>query len=244
MRFRSILTVSLALCVAGPAWAGILPDKIGFTIYAEGKPVGKSAITVVEKDGRLIFTGEGKIERDGQVLHLIKSRTVADAKTFQVLEFELTGETGGQPVDVNALYTADAITGYALSGGTKYNYARTPTFEHTIFLGDFIFEHQVLLALAHMREGKDLVQYDFGLLFPRSFTLTTAKITTASEAIIESDDYEAVVKKLFIAISGSEPFIVFYDPKRKLPVYLAFPASNTEVFLDQFFGDNPISRFR
>lgn len=72
----------------------------------------------------------------------------------------------------------------------------------------------------------------------------SVQITKGSVSALESMTQEAICTKLVIAIQGSSPFASYFDPESGLPVYLAFPTALVEVFLDDFYGDVPISRYR
>jgi hypothetical protein len=105
-----------------------------------------------------------------------------------------------------------------------------------------MMEHEVLIALAHIATGDDVREY--GFVMPSSLTLARATIASATSAIMESDYESAVCTKLIVSLDGSEAFASFLDPKRNLPVYLAFPQTNVEVFLDDFYRDSPVVRYR
>jgi hypothetical protein len=74
--------------------------------------------------------------------------------------------------------------------------------------------------------------------------MTIVQISKGSDVALESETEEAVCGKLVVSIQGSAAFVSYFDPKRNLPVYLAFPETATEVFLYDFFKDEPVSRYR
>jgi hypothetical protein len=50
-------------------------------------------------------------------------------------------------------------------------------------------------------------------------------------------------RKLIVIISGAEPFESHVDPVRGVPVYIRFPTSQAEAFLDEVFGENPVTYY-
>jgi hypothetical protein len=48
-------------------------------------------------------------------------------------------------------------------------------------------------------------------------------------------------RKLVVIIRGAEPFESHVDPARGVPVYIRFPTSQAEAFLDEVFGENPVT---
>jgi len=136
----------------------------------------------------------------------------------------------------------DSLFGTTLNGDLKKtDYVISP-YDITLFLEDYVMAHEILIARAHIVDGQMVGTY--GLMFPSSFALSSATVQTASKAEIESEDAAVVCDKILVAIQGSDPYACFYDPARGLPVYMAFPQTNVEVFLDDFFGDHPVSRYR
>jgi hypothetical protein len=111
-----------------------------------------------------------------------------------------------------------------------------------IVLEDYVMSHEVIIANAYVASGANPAE--FGLLFPSSGNITPVEITKGSVTALESETQEAICTKLLIAMGGSSAFASFYDPERGLPVYIAFPSVAVEVFLDDFYGDAPVSRFR
>ena len=64
------------------------------------------------------------------------------------------------------------------------------------------------------------------------------------DRLLREMDRLGIERTVLIAMGGSNAFASFYDPGRRLPVYIAFPSVAVEVFLDEFYGDTPVSRFR
>ncbi len=241
---RAVVAATALLALAATdAGAQKLPGKVSFTVLIEGEKVGHTDITIEETANRLILTSIMKLER-ANLTQTGSARTVADKQTYQVLKFDCEQERNGIKYGADLNYDADRIYGHTIDQNETFGASRTPQHKTTIFLADFLFEHQILLGRLHTSRYEDRVPHRYGLIFPLNLSQANVAITTASEAFLESDIKEAAVVKLHVAIDGSEPFVSFWDQGRGLPLYIAFPATNTEVFLDEFFGDTPISRFR
>jgi len=239
------LSMALALLAAAlpmsGASAGTLPPKIEYTIYMRGEPVGHTTILTSETADAIVL--ESNLEAHFASFDMnLTCRTEADKKTFLVRSFEYEGTKGG--MDVNGVFHAVGDSLHftvAVDSVTNDDYRIAPD-ERNLVIEDYVFEHQALLALAVLREGQRV--QDFGLVFPSALALTTCTVGDASKASIESDTSELICTKIVVAISGSDPYASFYDPTRHLPVYMAFPQTDVEVFLDDFFGESPVSRYQ
>lgn len=222
-------------------WANTLPKKIGYTIYSQGKEAGHSDITVTETATELVLESKTTMDFGTEKMEM-SCRTVADPKTFIVRSFDFHGVKAGTNIDGQMFAEGDSLYGTVIRGDQERSDYRITPFEKTLMFEDYIVEHQVLIALAHSVSEVDPA--DYGLMLPASFALLRASLVFATTLEIESDVKAAVCKKLLVAVEGSEPYASYWDPKRKLPVYMAFPQTSVEVFLDEFYAGSPVSRFR
>ena len=101
---------------------------------------------------------------------------------------------------------------------------------------------EILLGLEQAREFQNPITR--GLLLAGSFA--TAKVTLGftGEVSVDASDRSTVARKLMVGIEGGQPFESLIDSERGIPVYIGFPGIGAEVFLNDFFGDNPVSRLR
>lgn len=246
MRRASILLTLVLLAQLAPrTWANPLPDKIGYTIYARGQEIGHSDITVTRTDDAIIFDTITKVDFANDEKLDLRSRTKADPKTFLIRSFSYDGTRAGSELSGEVVAEGDSIYGtFWENGKERTDYRKNPFGPH-LFLQDFVMSHEVLIARAQEAAGGDMkVPIEYGIVFPSSLTLSKATVGFASTLEIESDTEAVVCKKLLVGIEGSQPFASYYDPERGLPVYMVFPQSLVEVFLDDFFGDSPITRYR
>jgi hypothetical protein len=239
------LSMALALLVTAlpmsGAHAGTLPPKIEYTIYMNGERVGHTTIRTSETADAIVL--ESNLEAHFSSFDMnLTCRTEADKKTFLVRNFEYQGTKGG--MDFKGVFDAvgDSLHFTVTTDSvTKDDYRIAPD-ERNLVIEDYVFEHQALLALAVLRSGERI--QDYGLVFPSAVALTTCTVGDASKASLESDTAELICTKIVVAISGSDPYASYYDPTRHVPVYIAFPQTNVEVFLDEFFGKTPVSNYR
>jgi hypothetical protein len=226
-------------------WANSLPETIGYTIFNRGHEVGHSQIDVTQTATEIVFESTTRVQFTAADSMSVTSRTVADPQTFLIRSFEYDGIRGPSTIHAEVTVYGDSLH-YLIdrNGEITDDYKKSP-YEYNLMLEDYIMEHEVLIALSHNArvEGTSTPAH-YGVLFPLGAVMTSADIVFASDLEIESDTESAVCKKLVIKISGSEPFATFFDPERGLPVYMAFPQTLVEVFLDDFFGDSPVTRYR
>lgn len=225
-----------------PGWANTLPGKVDYIVYARGKEVGRCNITVKETADSLVLDSKTHIDFTGDIALDITSHTVADPKTYLVRSYTVYGSKGDSRMDASFTVVGDSIHGRVLRGDNeRVDYVKSP-FERTLFLEDYVMEHEMLIALAHEATGEPAL--DYGIFFPTSMVLNPARVGFASRVTIDSDTKSAVCEKLLVALKSGTTWASYYDPKRRLPVYMAFPGMNVEVFLDEFFDGHPITRFR
>jgi hypothetical protein len=218
-----------------------LPSEFSYSIYVQGKPVGKSDTKVTQTADGYIFESQTSIT--GPQFNLeVTSRTEVDGETMLPRMFRYKGNKGPQVLEGEALFTETEVSGYIVENEQAYPYSRQSKFPNILLLEDFVMSNEVLIAAAFALQDEDPAQ--FGLLFPSASRMTIVQISKGSDVALESETEEAVCGKLVVSIQGSAAFVSYFDPKRNLPVYLAFPETATEVFLYDFFKDEPVSRYR
>jgi hypothetical protein len=235
------LSIVVATAVSTGAPAVDLPSEFSYTVYVEGKPAGSSSTKVTETPEGYIFETHVLLSRLDYELD-INARTEVDKNTFLPLKFEYSGTRRGKEMKGDAVFDGKHVYCAVVENGENFPSSREAKHSEVLVLEDYVMDHEVLLALAFARAEKDPA--DFGLLLPSLCNVTNVKVTKGSDLALESETQEAICEKFIVLIENSTSFASYYDPKRGLPVYLAFPSTYTEVFLDDFFGDTPISRYR
>jgi hypothetical protein len=241
MKSTVILAIVIMVCLSSGAAAGTLPSEFSYTILKEGKQIGTSTTRVETGKNTYIFATNTLLDFSPFELDL-NTTTEVDNKSFVVRKFTYDGVRMGKIIEGEFVINGAAIDGWTSDDGDKTPYSRTSDFPRVLLLEDYVMCHEVIIANAYTASGEDPAE--FGLFMPTSGNITTVQITKGSVTALESETQEAICTKLLVAMGGSSAFASFFDPERGLPVYLAFPAANVEVFLDDFYGDTPISRFR
>jgi len=231
------------LVLAIPAWAQKkLPERITYTIYLAGEKYGTSDIRVqYTGDGDVVFESSLKLSRSS-IDVVLDSRTVVDATTWAVKSYRMTGTRGGSPYQADVAIDGKLVKINPNSPESNLRDVKEAQGEPVLMLEDFVVEHHVLMAKAHMASGEKVWGYD--IIYPGPSSMSRVSASLASTSVVESKIKEAVCTKLIFLAESSQPYASFYDAGRGLPVYLAFPAVDTEIFLDEFHGDEPIVRWR
>jgi hypothetical protein len=237
---------AFALILSLVSWAGAeaattLPPKLGYTFYVRGQRVGQADVRITERKDVLriesklrVAAGESSIE--------LWTKTEADPRTYAVRSFWYQGSKGGMPVSASVTVLGDSVYGMVTMGDTKTPHARRVTPTPVAVWEDWVMDLEILLGLEQAREFKNPMTR--GLLLAGSYS--TAKVTLGftGEVAVEAGNRSTVARKLVVSIEGGQPFESLIDPERGIPVYIGFPGIGAEVFLNDFFGDNPASRLQ
>jgi len=235
------LAVFALLAGTVPAHAKDLPKKIGYTFYQEGNRIGHSTIrTSRSPKGLVVMRSTTTIQSPGPNLS-VTSQTDVDPTNWTVRRFQWKGTVSGSPYKGDLTYDGVSYSGFMSQGGERVEESRTAGSPHVLFMQNYVPSHQIAIARAQMASGKEAQGWE--VLFPSSYSQHKATVSIASNVLVESDKREVVCKKLVVKLQGSSVFASYYDESLGLPVYIVFPENGTEIFLDNFYGDDPISRF-
>ena len=239
---KRFLMLCIAVLCSSPARlpAGSLPAEFSYIIYVRGQDAGRSTTKVTEKAESFVLESRTELSIEQFSLNL-DTRTEIDKKSFLPISFTYKGSNPQQ-----ALEGETNIEGYEAICDMKVDdqvYTSSRVSKHPVLLlEEYVIAHEVVIARAFWETGQNSAEY--GLLFPSTTNMTSMTISKGSELMFESENKEAYCIKFIVSLSGGSPFASYFDPQRGLPVYLAFPSSNTEVFLDEFFDGKPLSRYR
>jgi hypothetical protein len=236
-----LIVLVIAIAATNVAAAQKLPPSFSYTIYVRGEPAGKSASTVTETADAYIFESHTMVSHGEFALEL-KTRTEADKETFIVRDFSFEGTKMESQIEGEVTIDGKSVFGQFIENGVASPVDKVSTQPQIIVFENYVIAHEILLVRAYLASGSDPAK--FGMFLPSVTMITGADVTKGSELAIESETQEAICDKILVSIQNSSTFASYYDPQRGLPVYLAFPATLTEVFLDDFFEDQPVSRFR
>jgi hypothetical protein len=221
---------------ARPAEA--LPRSLGYSFYVKGQLVGRADITVSETKKEILFESQTRVVQGPDVIAL-SARTVADRTTYEFKDFSYRGSKGNHAVVCQAQVRGDSVYGFIeMDGQLTDRHLRMPQ-KRTLLFEDWLMEHEILLALTQARSPHQTGIY--GLVFTSSFSPAEITAGYTGEILVEAGSRSMVARKLVVAIRGADPFESHVDPVRGMPVYIRFPQSHTEVFLDEVFGENPVT---
>jgi hypothetical protein len=242
---RNLTRFTLALVAtflyASTAAAGTLPRTIGYSLYVDGVRVGHSGMTVTPGKDVLRFDSQTRVALGPNVIELT-SHTEADPATFQVRHFWFEGTKGGMPVAGDVVVKGDSATGWVQKTSSTERRPKVQQFEgELVVFEDWVMDLEVLLALRQAVSATERTTY--ALLFANSFLPASVLVGFTGDVIVESAERSLVARKLEIAFSGGDPFESQVDPATGVPVYILFPGTRAEAFRDDFFGENPPSRY-
>jgi len=235
--------VSAVILAAGtPARAGDLPKQLGYTLFVDGVKAGHSAAQVTRTKDAIRFDSVTRVELGPNVIDL-RSHTIVDPTTYRVREFAFDGAKGGMHTAAFMTLAGDSATGWVESTMSDERRPRARAVpDGVVVFEDWIMDLEVVLALHQGTQPAGTSEYT--LLFANSFLPADLLAGFTGEASLESATASLVARRLTIAVSGSDPWESMVDPETGIPLYIHFPASRTEAFRDDFYGDNPMPRYQ
>jgi hypothetical protein len=238
-----VLLVAGLVCLAplSGAHAGTLPKTLGYSFYVSGEPAGRADIKITQTGKELVFESRTRVLTNYSVI-AYTSRTVADPRTYHVRQFSLEGTKGERPVSCAATLTADSVVGYLGTGKGPADRRMKMPASPTVLFEDWLVEHEVLMALTQAHAKDKTSKY--GVLFPSTFTPATVTMGYAGDVLVEAGAHSITARKLVVILAGAAPYESHVDPKTGIPVYIRFPQSETEIFLDKIFGENPVTYYQ
>lgn len=241
MMNKLFLTVTVIVAATAlPAWAGELPPEFSYIIYVEGERAGTSTTKVSDSGDSYVFESKTVVKK-GEFSLDLSTRTEVDKRSFLPVSVSVMGEKMGNEVSGKTQILGMEATFKIEVDGEEFTSKRTSN-HPILLLEDYVMAHEVIIARAFWESGEKHAKY--GVAFPSMGSLTTSEVGRESEVLFESESKEAYCVKLVVSLQNSSPFASYFDPERGIPVYLAFPGTSTEVFLDEFFDGKPISRYR
>jgi hypothetical protein len=242
-KFPPLMVVVLAAIPSFPVAAEKappLPATIGYTFFLDGKRVGRTDIRVSQTRDALRFESKLRVDKGPASIEL-STRTEADPSTYALRTFSFNGTKAGAETSAHVTVVGDSAYGtIATEGGPKPRGRRVRAGPMVIW-EDWVMELEILLARQQAREFQNPKTRD--LVLAASFGAGSVTLGYSGEAIVESGSRSLVARKLMVAIQGGEPFESLIHPELGIPVYIRFPGVRAEIFLDQFFGDNPVSLY-
>jgi hypothetical protein len=234
-------TAALALFAGpGPARPAELPPKMTYLFFVEGKPAGSSEITTTLKNGVYLVSSTEDVAFT-EFSQRLTCRTELDARTLRARSFHYEGTRNGESMSGTVRIEGKAALGEMKTGETSYD-GSTAWGDSSFFFQNYVPEHLVLISRFVAKYAKP--QTKVGVVFPSDMMATSAAAGLESEIEIPTRPRPSVCVRYAVAFQNSAPFYLFVDPERSVPVYMIFPATKTEIFLKEAFGDRPTPNYR
>jgi hypothetical protein len=235
-----LLCLALLVCGSSSRPAHALPKTLGYSFYVKGAPVGRADVKITESPASIVFESQTHVLTGTDVIALT-SRTVVHPKTYAVLDFSYQGTKGNHAVACQAQVRSDSVYGFIEMDGHLKDKRLKMSQKHSLLFEDWVMEHEILLGLTQAVSPNKTDTY--GLVFTSSFSPAEVTAGYTGEVLVEAGKQSMTARKLVVIIRGAEPFESHIDPKRGVPVYIRFPQSRTEIFLDEVFGENPLTLY-
>ena len=220
---------------SGTSLSAELADQSTYLFYVQGEYAGKCDVRFSEKGDALVFESKTVIDWEDYKLELA-SRTEVNKKTLQPILFEYEGVKTRDKMSGTIHARGDSIWGVNTLNGAEFPSSARIT-EPLYFFQNYVSDHQVVIAWAIDRAEDPFIR--FITMLPSEFMQTGTIATLDSEIELPTVPQPTVCKKFTVAMKNSSPYYLYYDPKRRAPVYMDFPSVMTEVFLDDAYDDKP-----
>ncbi len=217
-----------------------LPKSLEYTFLVRGERVGQAVVRIETTPNTLRFASTVKVG-DAENEIRLETKTEADPATYAIRSFSYSGFKGGVPVGSFVTVHKDSVTGTVTNRGKTTPKRRRVVPTPIAVWEDWVPEIEILLALQQAREFQNPMTR--GMVLAASYTPAKMTLGFTGEVAVESETRSMAARKLVVSIEGGEPFESFVDPKTGVPVYIRFPGIGAEVFLNEFFGENPTTRY-
>jgi hypothetical protein len=244
MTTRRVL-ISLGIFIACIAWSGAgasgardFAADATYLFFVKGELAGKSEVKAELSNGTLVLesTTETQI---GEGWMSLKNRTEYERKTLRPRLYRYEGSRAGESMSGTIRFQPDSIRAELEVGGTDMT-AKVAWTDGTVIFQNYVPEH--LLVMARELADSNRAFRRFRVLFPAD--MMTAQGFGSAETEFELPIRPPVVCMVYtVSLETSPPFFLYYDREGKALVYIDFPSTETEVFLQSVFGDQPKSKY-
>ncbi len=238
MRRITPIAFGLVMLAAVTARPGMFPPEITYRIYIYGELAGKDVVKITEKGDAVVFESHCKVEMDDFVLDL-RCRTVVGRSDLRPRAFSYKGLRNGMQVSGSVRFDGESVTADHVAAGTEFSTQKKIAGKVVLF-ENYMIEHQLLLLNTVARSDEPFQR--FNLFFPIDFNLGSVLALLESEVEIDTVP-RTVCKKYHFEIDHGDGFYGYLDPKRNLVVYMDFPATGTEIFLEGAFDGAPATKY-
>lgn len=234
--------VSFLLCLPVAAGAVQWNKKGVYRIFVQGDPAGTTSFELKKEGGKITSRSSTHVLYEDYYFDM-EATVELDAKSLRPISYRYQGVKRPDKV-VAGEYTikGDSIVGYMEEQAERFPAARKLSGRFPLFMENYTEDHVILLVRAYYLLGK--FQSFFEFIFPSDFMFAQAGAYIDSEAEVRTKFGPIVCKKLRIKPVNSPTFFSYVVEKEQLPILQVFPAAQTEIFLEDYFGKDPKRRFR
>jgi hypothetical protein len=235
----TLLIALLATIGAGTAGAE-RPSEIKYLICVAGQYSGHNTSKIKESSGVLTIDTVTELAFLDFTLNFT-SRTQVDAETMEPIYFSWEGEKGGvQWSGTVAFDDGDVAVGEVTMDGEIFPSSKTIE-GLKFFFENYVTAHQMLIM--DRIDNSDKTRLRAPLFMPSDYIVSKATIESATELEWQATNKPLYAKRFVWALENSDPFYAIYDPDRRIPVYLDYPATRTEVFLASDYPEKPVTKY-
>ncbi len=235
MKRIGYLVLALIAAAVLPAVSAELPSKITYLFFVQGNPAGRSDMTVTLRNGIYTISSSEDVAFTG-FQQKLACRTELDGRTLRARSFHFEGVRQGEPVSGTVQAEGDSVRGKFETKGVPYT-GKAPWNDATFFFENYVPEHLMLIG-RHIAASTKL-QTKFMVVFPSEMIALSGVGSAESEIEIPAGPAPIICNKYAVGFQNAAPFYLFFDPQRRMPVYMVFPATQTEIFLLEAFGEKP-----
>jgi hypothetical protein len=238
--FKMVLSLLVIVsCSLGAAVSAELPSKATYVFYIQGEYAGKCAMDINEDGDLLIFESTTQLKFDDFDLDLT-ARTEIEKATLRLHFYKYDGIRMGKTVSGTLWSDGDSLSADNVMDGEHFQSGAR--MEGPVYLFDnYVSEHQIIMTWAIDQAKEPFLR--FTVLLPSEFMTFATVSALDSEIEYPTTPKPSVCKKYGISMKNSGAYYTYYDPKRKIPVYLDFPSAMTEVFLEGTFDGKPQTKY-
>ncbi len=215
------------------------PSKATYLYFVQGQPAGRAEIQTTQEGGAYVVTSTSKIEFI-DFNQTLSCRTEFEKATRRPTLFRYDGVRNKEKMSGTVRIGNGAAEGKLEAGETPYS-GRVTWKDPTYLFQDYVPDHLMMMARDLLALEKE--SSAFSVLFPSSMVLLPAVASNESEIELPVRPKPVVCRKFGIGFQNAAPFFVYVDSKQGIPIYLDFPAVQTEVFLQGTFGDHPATKY-
>ena len=238
MRRVTLIAFGFVMLAAVTARPGMFPPEITYRIYIYGELAGKNVVKITDEGDAVVFESHSKVEIDDFALDL-RCRTVVGRSDLRPRAFSYEGLRNGMEVSGSVRFDGESVTADHVAAGTEYSTKKNVEGKVALF-ENYMIEHQLLLLNTVARSDEPYQR--FKLFFPIDFNPGSVLALLESEVELDTTP-RSVCKKYHFEIERGSAFYGYIDLKRNLVVYMDFPATSTEIFLESAFTDTPGTKY-